>query len=62
MMATTTPNAISDVDRDALERALAIMLRHRELGGDKRRIAEGQSRGTLSPTTLRSAVRLQVWA
>jgi hypothetical protein len=42
MMATTTPNAISDVDRDALERALAIMLRHRELGGDKRRIAEGQ--------------------
>jgi hypothetical protein len=40
---TTQANAISDVDRDALERALAIMLRHRERGGDfKRRLDERQ--------------------
>jgi hypothetical protein len=35
-MTTTTPDAISAVDRAALERALAIMLRHRELGRDFR--------------------------
>jgi hypothetical protein len=40
MMATTKPDAI---DRDALERALAIMLKDRELGRDfKRRLDEGQ--------------------
>jgi hypothetical protein len=39
--ATTTTHAISAVDQDAFERALAIMLRHRELGRDfKRRLDE----------------------
>jgi hypothetical protein len=39
--ATTTTHAISEVDQDAFERALAIMLRHRELGRDfKRRLDE----------------------
>jgi hypothetical protein len=41
--ATTTTHAISEVDQDALERALAIMLRHRELGRDfTRRLDEGR--------------------
>jgi hypothetical protein len=41
--ATTTTHAISEVDQDAFERALAIMLRHRELGRDfKRRLGEGR--------------------
>jgi hypothetical protein len=40
-MTTTQENVISKVDRDAFERALAIMLRHRELGRDfKRRLDE----------------------
>jgi hypothetical protein len=41
-MTTTLEIEISeDVDRDALERALAIMLKHRELGRDfERRLAE----------------------
>jgi hypothetical protein len=39
--ATTPTHAISAVDQDAFERALAIMLRHRELGRDfKRRLDE----------------------
>ena len=43
-MTTTTLDAISaDVDRDALERALAIMLKDRELGRDfTRRLDEGR--------------------
>jgi hypothetical protein len=43
MTTTTQENAISDVDRDALERALGIMLKHRELSGDfRRRLDEGR--------------------
>jgi hypothetical protein len=44
MTTTTQENAtISDIDRDGLERALAIMLKHRELGRDfKRRLDEGE--------------------
>jgi hypothetical protein len=44
-MTTTTQEkaTISDVERDALERALAIMLKHRELGRDfTRRLDEGR--------------------
>jgi hypothetical protein len=43
-MTTTTPEIeINEVDRDALERALGLMLRHREVGGDfRRRPDEGQ--------------------
>jgi hypothetical protein len=41
--ATTTTHAISEVNQDAFERALAIMLRHRELGRDfTRRLDEGE--------------------
>jgi hypothetical protein len=42
MTTTTQENVtISDVDRAALERALAIMLKHRELGRDfERRLSE----------------------
>ena len=43
-MTTTSHATISEhVDHDALERALAIMLRHRELGRDfERRLNEGR--------------------
>jgi hypothetical protein len=45
MRPTTTPDEISEVERDALERSIAVMLRHRERiyrEGFKRRLTEAK--------------------
>jgi hypothetical protein len=61
---TTQENVISKVDRDAFERALAIMLKHRELiyrGDFKRRLDEREEPWRTSRATPRSLAKLKAW-